>query len=421
MSAPTHPSKTRRGKTFGRKIPESLLARLWKERAARQENLKTTEGRHVRILYPGRRGTEAGPDFRDALIYREGTGLVRGDVELHLTPRDWARHGHATDHRYNGVVLHGVLAPPESPQPLPSGGSAPAVGLKSLLDSTPKTSSGNQKTRSVLWTLLESHGFPKPSDKPEALNLLERAGRARFLKKAAAFLPLIEEFGPREALYQALMESLGYSENKAGFLELAQLVPHETLLEASSRVPQEERPNLIQRILLESAGFDRSSNLPLREVPAMARSRWRLFRIRPANHPRRRIAGAATLFHRLSATGLVESAVGWVRGGSFKTIVLGLVVPDLSGGPALIGRARALDMSVNVILPLIHALGLQQKNAALTRESLDLFMTAPRLQPNRITREMEEILFPKPWRPLGGAAHRQQGLIHFHRLLQGES
>ena len=78
MSAPTHPSKTRRGKTFGRKIPESLLARLWKEQAVRQKNFKTTEGRHVRILYPGRRGTEAGPDFRDALIYREGTGLVRG-------------------------------------------------------------------------------------------------------------------------------------------------------------------------------------------------------------------------------------------------------------------------------------------------------------------------------------------------------
>ena len=35
----------------------------------------------------------------------------------------------------------------------------------------------------------------------------------------------MEELGPEEALYQALMESLGYSENRSGFLELARRVP----------------------------------------------------------------------------------------------------------------------------------------------------------------------------------------------------
>ena len=420
MSAPTHPSKTRRRKTFGRKIPESLLARLWKERAARQKNFKTTEGRHIRVLYPGRRGTEAGPDFRDALIYREGTGLVRGDVELHLTPQDWARHGHASDHRYNGVVLHGVLDTPTSPQPLPNGGSAPAVGLNSLLDTNPDTSFGNPKNRTILWALLKSHGFPKPSSKTEALRLLEQAGRTRFLGKAAAFATLMEEIPPQEALYQSLMESLGYSENQSGFIELAQHVSYEALTKATSRTLQQERPRLIQKILLESAGFDKRVEDAPQSADVMDRRRWRLFRIRPANHPRRRIAGAATLFHRMAAAGLVESAVRWVRGGSFKAILQDLIVADPTGGPALIGRSRALDMAVNVILPLIHAYAGRERDAALADEALNLFMTAPRLQPNRITKEMEEILFPKPWLPMAPAAPRQQGLIHFHRLIQGE-
>ena len=419
MSAPT-PSKTRRGKTFGRKIPEALLARLWQERAARQENLKTTEGRHIRILYPGRRGTEAGPDFRDALIYREGTGLERGDVELHLTPQDWARHGHASDHRYNGVVLHGVLATPTSPQSLPGGGSAPAVGLGSLLEPTPDTSIGNRDRCAFLWTLLESHGYPKPSTKTEALHVLERAGRTRFLGKAAAFATLTKEIVPQEALYQSLMESLGYSENRGGFIELAQHVPCEALVKATSNLPQEERPRLIQKILLESAGFDVPEENSLLPGPVMDRRRWRLFRIRPANHPRRRIAGAAVLFHRMAAAGLVNSAIRWVRSGSFNAIVQDLIVVDPAGGPALIGRTRALDMTVNVILPLIHAYAGQERDAALADEALNLFMTAPRLQSNRITREMEEVLFPKPWRPMANAAPRQQGLIHFHRLIQGE-
>ena len=419
MSAPTHPSKTRRGKTFGRKIPESLLARLWKERAVRQKKFKTTEGRHVRILYPGRRGTEAGPDFRDALIYREGTGLVRGDVELHLTPQDWARHGHASDHRYNGVVLHGVLDTPTSPQPLPNGGSAPAVGLNSLLDTNLDTSFGNQKNRAVLWSVLESNGYLKPSSKTEALQLLERAGRARFLGKSAAFAAFMKEMPPPEALYQALMESLGYSENRAGFLELAQRVPYEALTKATSRTLQQERPRLIQKILLEYAGLDRPEEPP-ESAAVMDRRCWRLFRIRPANHPRRRISGAATLLHRMAAAGLMESAVRWIRGGSFKAIVQDLIVTDPAGGPALIGRARALDMAVNVVLPFLHAYGLRRRDEYLAHTVLDLFMAGPRLQSNRITKEMEEVLFPNRWRPMAAAAPRQQGLIHFHRLIQGE-
>ena len=64
-------------------IPERLLWKLWKRRAARQDEFRTSAGTRVRVLYPGRAGTAAGPDFRDALLDVEGVGLVRGDVEIH--------------------------------------------------------------------------------------------------------------------------------------------------------------------------------------------------------------------------------------------------------------------------------------------------------------------------------------------------
>ena len=417
MSTPLPTSNPSRKKALRRQIPESLLARLWRERAVRQQNLKTTEGRHVRILYPGRRGTEAGPDFRDALIYREGMGLVRGDVELHLKPQDWDHHGHASDHRYNSVVLHGVLSPPDSPQPLPGGGAAPAVELGPLLDPVPDHPA---RTRDVLWAILQSHGYPKPATRREALQLLSRAGKARFINKSEALIPLVSEIGPQEALYQALMESLGYSENRLGFLELAQHVPYKAILQALSSAFGQDRAPLIQRVLLEAAGFHKPEGEVLSASPAIDRRRWRLFRIRPANHPRRRIAGAAILLQRTEATGLVESVEGWVRSGSFKAILQNLVAADPSGGPAFIGRARALEIAINVVLPFLHAHGLQRKDEALAQEYTNLFMAGPRPQPNRITREMEDVLFPKPWRPLGGTAARQQGLTHFHRLIQGE-
>ena len=175
---------------------------------------------------------------------------------------------------------------------------------------------------------------PNHPARPKPFGLLERAGRARFLRKSGAFAAFMKEMPPPEALYQALMESLGYSENRAGFLELAQRVPYEALTKATSRTLQQERPRLIQKILLESAGLDKPAEEAPQSAAVMDPRRWRLFRIRPANHPRRRIAGAAILFHRMAAAGLVESAVRWVRGGSFKAILQDLTV----SGPG--GRTR---------------------------------------------------------------------------------
>lgn len=82
-----------------KQIPESLLAKLWKERAARAESLRAANGRRIKVIYPGREGTTAGPDFRDALFEEEGVGLVRGDVEVHVTERGWRAHGHHQDPR----------------------------------------------------------------------------------------------------------------------------------------------------------------------------------------------------------------------------------------------------------------------------------------------------------------------------------
>ena len=61
MSPPNTLSRSKRKKALQRQIPEALLARLWRERATRQQNLRTTEGRRVRVLYPGRRRHRSGP------------------------------------------------------------------------------------------------------------------------------------------------------------------------------------------------------------------------------------------------------------------------------------------------------------------------------------------------------------------------
>ena len=87
------------------RIPERLLAKFWKERAARQKGLRTEAGKRVRVVYPGRSGVTAGPDFWDALLDVEGVRLVRGDVEPHINQADWNAHDHGGNPNYNGVVV----------------------------------------------------------------------------------------------------------------------------------------------------------------------------------------------------------------------------------------------------------------------------------------------------------------------------
>ena len=119
-------------------MPERALWRLWQKRAARQQEFRTSQGRRVRVLFPGRPGVTAGPDFRAALLEIEGLGLVRGDVEIHRRADDWDAHGHTDDPNYSGVALHAALEPPgadaapATPRP-GGGGEIPLISLTPLL------------------------------------------------------------------------------------------------------------------------------------------------------------------------------------------------------------------------------------------------------------------------------------------------
>ena len=400
-------------------IPERALWKLWKRRAALQEEFRTGSGRRVRVLYPGRTGTAAGPDFRDALLEVEGVGVVRGDVEIHLRGKDWAAHGHSDDPNYNGVVVHGALRVDEQATRLHSGATVPVIGLDGLLtgkdDDAPAPAFD-------LWPLLARKGFPRPTSKQEAGELLDRAGDQRFRAKASELGRFTQEQGAEQTLYEALMEGLGYRHNRQPFLKLAQRAPYATVQRAALRLPPEERAPAILGWLLaiSDLGDPAARSRPAGLRQTMSKEEWHLFRVRPSNRPENRIKGAARLLTRYLDAGLVEGLQAAAGTGQPGHLTNALAVEG-SGGPAYIGAGRARELAVNAVLPFLHATGTDVIGSAQDSEYLELFRRYPKLPDNEVAREMANQLFPAEWRGLAGNARRQQGLLHLAALLRGAS
>ena len=457
------------------------MARLWQRRAARQEWFRTSQGRRVRVLYPGRPGTSAGPDFRNALLHFEGEGLVQGDVEIHRRQQDWYSHGHRDDPNYNGVVLHAALYLSPAPTHRHSGGEVPVVSLSPLLpaegdaaeadppvnpqpdrESRPgldaKDSEASAPAGSV-WPILARLGYPPPESPAALERLLDRAGDARFAAKGARFRKYQAEQPAEQALYEGLMESLGYRQNQQPFVRLAGCARYAVLEMVSAELPPDTLPATLESWLTQLSGLplDRATNiiplpshgfanpmngrewhsrppLPLADratniipLPShgfanpMNGREWHCFRVRPANHPRRRIGGAARLLARCfdgtMPGGLVEGLSLAVRSGKARELTAALTVA--AGGVTYVGTARAKEMAVNVALPFLHGLAELRGDTATVSACLDVYHRYGKLADNEVQREMNAQLSQPGWDRLAVNARRQQGLIHLQRLLNG--
>lgn len=406
-------------------IPESVLAKLWQKRAARQEWFRTSKGRRVRVLYPGRPGKTAGPDFRNALLEFEDVGLVQGDVEIHRRQQDWYSHGHGDDPNYNGVVLHAALDLAPSPTNLRSGGEAPVVSLRPLLadEDVPAPSSSARNSAASIWNVLEPLGYPRPQSAAEMAVLLERAGDARFEAKSRRFQKFLSEQDPEQTLYEGLLESLGYRQNQQPFLQLAGGAPYPVLCRAAREVAKEHRPKAVESWLLQLSGLLSLEEAAEFTLPGRAFGRpmsgreWHCFRVRPANHPRRRIGGAARLVVKFLDGGLLSSLAQCADANNVKKLTDTLTIID--GGTTYIGASRAKEMAVNVVLPFLHGLTDMSGKSDKGKEYLELYRKFGKLPDNEITREMADLLIDPTWGKNVTTARRQQGLIHLQRLLSG--
>ena len=212
---------------------EDALAALWSRAHTLADTLITEAGERMRVIYPGRRSSLAGPDFRDAVLITEDGRKVRGDVEIHTAAPGWYSHGHHEDANYNGVVLHVVFSPKgHTDTRMRSGMSAPVLALEAVadrLDEARDTVTPNMPTLDAL------------RNDADIAATLDAAGDARFLAKIHGFALDIKDIGSNEALYRGIMDALGYASNRKPFRLLAQRVPYRVLAQFHDEPPATRR------------------------------------------------------------------------------------------------------------------------------------------------------------------------------------
>lgn len=388
---------------------ESALAALWSRAHTLADALITQGGARVRIIYPGRPSARAGPDFRDAVLQDDEGKTIIGDIELHTSPPGWYAHGHDSDPNYNGVVLHVVFSPTGHEKTRQQSKMlAPIVALEAvagdLESAAPDIASG-----------LPDIGVLRSSSDIAAS--LDAAGDARFLAKSHGFALDISQAGADEALYLGMMDALGYASNRKPFLALAQRVPYGMLAKLRSE-PLTTRLLAVKVLLLGASGLmhlvaDEEQVLYKRlqkRLPStkpLSKGEWRLFRVRPANHPVRRIIGAAHVIDGCLDDGIAETFAAALSQGGVRALTAGLERRPY------IGNGRARDLLINIALPFLHAYATEQGNGELADAAQTSYVAAPKLQDNEITREMRRLC--NIGRDVKMTARRQQGLIHLYR------
>ncbi len=266
-------------------VPEAVVQDLWRMQAIRHGSLRTTGGKPLTILDPGRLNTADGPDFTAAHL-RIGSDEWRGDVEVHTSSAEWARHGHPNDPRYNAVILHVTLNADLMTGTLrrPDGTLLPELVLTSHL------------TRRLHDHLL--HFFERPAELPCAWTLdasdagarvawVRTMAQRRLLRRARE----AEELGPK-ALALLAARTLGAPTNASALESLADRLNSDELRRMLPHA--RERAALIGAGLLTTSGrIETAAELTAAERLATP---WRYGGIRPAGTPDLRIVQWAGLF-----------------------------------------------------------------------------------------------------------------------------
>jgi hypothetical protein len=427
-------------------VPESRVLEIWQSPVWQRADLKTVKNEPVRIIYPGRPNDGRGADLKDAVI-ATAQGLVKGDIEFHVRSSGWWQHGHHEDPAYNSVILHIVRQDDAGRETvLQNGMEIPTIALEPYTEEQ-----AGRRLSSAFSPVTPAACKARPEIMP---GLLDEAGEARFSTRIRDFQEDILDEGAGQALYQGIMTALGYTKNKQAMAKLARSATLRELEDTlSGPSPDNICPVQVQTYLLGAAGLlpsqrfggchqgqstgEFETELEQRweksgKIAQMSVSDWQFFKVRPGNLPVRRIAAVSALLVRYRKQGILPGLRAELKAGNNtpgKNLEESLMVkaegywekymdfsiPVKGLAPALIGKERAGEIIINVLLPFYSAYAREIKAPELEEKSFDVFRRYPAAAENSLEKHMRKQLGLTPG--MVNTAQKRQGLLHIYKTL----
>jgi len=378
-------------------MTEKLLHFIWQFQHFNRQQLATTDGEPLQVIYPGKLNHHQGPDFLEAQI-KIGATTLAGSVELHLKTSDWEKHGHTADPNYNNVVLHVVFQNDTKDFKLPVLVLEPRISNALLKHYAHLMEAANPFACSA------SIGNIKPLTWE---SWKERLVAERLTRKAERVFSYLKKNNTHweEAFWWMLARNFGSTVNSEAFEELAQSVPINVIAKHRNNLAQLEALLFGQANLLNSEMTDDWGILLQREYNFL-KSKWNLspihtpvhfLRMRPSNFPTIRLAQLAMLLH--SSTHLFSKIIETESAHELKNL-LSVLTSDYWNNhyrfneasvhkEKRLGESMLNNLLINTVAPAVFAYGLYQKNTDYTEKAVRLL---ERLAPevNNITADFKK-------------------------------
>jgi hypothetical protein len=350
---------------------EADYAARWRDGEWLSQTFTTFDGLRYTLLYQGRPGTGSGPDFRDAVLLAADGERVCGDIELHLRPGNWRAHGHQRDTRYNGVILHVVVARGASHEQATLRANGTLAPLTVLPDDD-----GLPRPRRRVWPCQELARAASPRD---VRTLLLALGEARLHERAVNFSALLRQpamtaaNAPRWShadvvLWLALAEALGYGRDRDGMRDAA-----------------------LRLMTFPLSSWERGSGGEVSRLDAQ------------------RERGLENWFTRWRSDGAWDALERVLRAGDERAAGAALARALAVAAVDTISPSRAAIVVANVALPFALTRADQTDDHELARRVHAVYATLPGLPSNTITRLLTRQF---GLARLPGGAQAQQGLHH---------
>ncbi len=395
-------------------------------------NLTTVSGKDLVIKFPGRWNTDSGPDFKDAIIQIEGK-IFKGDIEIDLTSYNWKSHSHNENPEFNSVLLHIVYEDNgKFPYTISEDGSKIEIlEIKEQLDDDInkliKHYSGESYSEKDKTCILFNE-----MNIDETKQFLAKMGMMRFEKKIKRFNAehFFSDFD--QLLYMGFMESLGYSKNKYQMLQIALNNPFIEL--QRYYVDGMTKEDFITILICSSGLIDhlpssissKQKNIWLKQfqkqkfINKTSDIKWKLFRIRPVNHPAIRILQVADVLYECLETSFFHNTLklfsfptGNLKLIDFKKKLYGYFQKenDFLSDRYKLGKTRIDTILINIILPLVVVYAREKEYKHLEDVVINIYRNFPGLPANYLTQYMEKFLNEEQKKKIGKHSIYQQGIL----------